>query len=94
MDGKATGDKVKVKITATQTIYYDQTVEMPLSEWQAMQSMSPEEVAQQLDGGWLDTRNIDEAEPIDPDDFCMYLLDDDGKIKEEYDGAGSAEDAE
>lgn len=71
-------DKIKVRITANQRVYYNQIVEMTPKEWAEIKNLKSEDAAQSLEG-WLDLTDIENSTDIDSDDFEAMVVDDNGK---------------
>lgn len=76
-------NKVRVRITARQTVRYDKIVEMTKKEWERFKEMSPTDhvfAGGDIVGGWLDAVNdIDDADDIDEEDFDAEVVDNKGK---------------
>jgi hypothetical protein len=65
---------VRVRVRATQTVRYDQTIAMPLKEWKRIKAMEEDEAAAEL-VGWLDLANVDDADDIGGCDFDAFVVD-------------------
>ena len=76
---------MKVRIKCSQRIYYDQTVEMTRQEWKEIKAS--QNVTDAL-YGWLDTRDILDADEVDDDDMEAYECEEEGQPTKPYNGVG------
>lgn len=75
--------KLRVRITAIQTVTYVQIVEMTPKEWATFKELTPDEHVRyggDLVGGWLDPRDIAQADDIGLNDFTAIVLDKNDKL--------------
>ena len=56
---------VTVQIRAAQTVHYSQIHEIDREEWEELQSDNSDELYEQLASGYLDLRDISDAEEIE-----------------------------
>lgn len=71
--------KIKVRIRARQTVFYDQVVEMTKQQWKELKAEKDNRRRTDSVAGWLDLHNIDDAHDIDDEDLEAEVVDDDGK---------------
>lgn len=74
-------DKIKVRITANQRVYYNQIVEMTPKEWAEIKELKPDGAAQTLEG-WLDLEDIENSTDID---FEAMVVDENGNSVQPFD---------
>lgn len=70
-------ETVRVRIQARQVVHYNQIVEMSRDEWNELKE-SEEERAADAAMGWIDTRDVYDADPVEPEDFEAIVVTDDG----------------
>ncbi len=79
-------EKLKVRLTATQKIRYDQTVEMTAEQWAKFKAT--DERTHIVHGGdlsgWLDLTQEDDYGDLD--DFEAEVIDENGKVIDSYEG--------
>ena len=66
-------DKIRVRITASQRIYYDQIKEMTWAEWEEFRSLEPHQLHSQDLAGYINTHDVYDVDNIY--DFEAHVVD-------------------
>lgn len=70
--------KIRVRITAEQTVRYAQTVEIPLKEWESLKRQwKNESLRGEHIEGWIDCAQVFDADPIE--EFRLEAVDQNNK---------------
>lgn len=81
----AKAKKLRVLITASQTVSYRQHVEMSQEEWDKLNMKEPKEAAQEIQE-WLNLHDIYDSRDIEDDDFEAHVVTAKDKILDSYTG--------
>lgn len=66
--------KLKILITASQTVFYRQVVEMTPVEWERFKRTPEESIGDEADG-WLDKRDVAMADDIESESVSAIVVD-------------------
>ena len=75
-------DKIKVRITASHRVKYDQTVEMTRKEWDELKKSIVSDDDGTVAEDWLDLRDVFDSDTIEADDVEAFVVDENDKILE------------
>lgn len=67
----------RVRFTASQTVRYDQTLDLEDEEWERFKQLPPDEAASFVEN-YLDLHDVCDADPVE-DDFEAEVVDEAGK---------------
>ena len=71
-------DYIRVRVTASQTVHYDQVLKFTPKEWAEFKAMDEEAAGDEL-ADRLDGRSINDADPIEGGDFIAFVVGPDKK---------------